>query len=137
MSIHRIEYKRTGGWKVVRRKKSKYFSDRKFGGKEEALAAAKEFQETLPPLLAQPTYTIKTHPQLFAQVRKKSGVQGVFGLVAKRSKNSVHYYWVAQKRIHKTRYIRKFSVGKYGPLALKKAIKTRKAWDAEYNQEYV
>ena len=131
MSIQRIECKRTGAWKVVRREKSKYFSDRKFGGKKEALAAAKEFQETLPQIRVQAVYNIKTHPKLFAQVRKGSGVKGVFGLVVKRPKNSVQYYWVAQKCIQGTRYIRKFSVGTYGHLALKKAIETRQAWDAE------
>ena len=133
MSIHRIERKRTGGWKVVRREISKLFSDRKFGGKEEALQAAKEFEKTLPPKPAPPAYNITAHPELFAQVRKKSGVVGVHGIV-KRTNTKEYYSWVAQKRMQKSRRTRKFSVGKYGPLALQMAIETRQSWDAEQKE---
>ena len=133
MSISRIEAHRTNGWRVARKGICKLFSDGKYGGKEEALQAAREFDKTLPPKPAPPTYSIETHPELFEQVSKGSGVIGVHGCI-QHIYNKDYYSWIARKGSGKNKKSRKFSVGKYGPLALQMAIETRQAWDEEQKE---
>ena len=134
MSIHRIEYKHSGAWRLVRDGKSKYFSDVKYGGKEEALQVAKGIEKAMSPEFTRSAFKIETHPELFAQVRGKSGVVGVYCSIQHIS-NKDYYSWIARKSSGKNKKSRKFSVGKYGPLALQMAIETQQTWDAEQKEK--
>jgi len=130
MSIQRIEANYTNGWRVAQKGFSKLFSDSKYGGKKKAFKAAEEFNKTLPSRRTPPAYSIETHPELFAQIRRKSGVVGISGTIM-HSGGRVQYLWSASKYSHKTRKTRHFSISKYGPLALQMAIETRQSWDEE------
>ncbi len=131
LGISRIEQpsKRTFGFyvRVIWRgtQYSKFFSDKKYGGKAEALKAAEDYFDYL-------DARMPLDSQLGQMtVRNRSGIVGVNRT---RSSSRGHYYeyWQATWGAGDKRRSAKFSILKYGEEKAKQlAIETRRRWEAE------
>ncbi|TWU64842.1 MULTISPECIES: AP2/ERF family transcription factor [Crateriforma] len=136
-NITRIDRKTTGGYlvRVMRRGEltSWYFSDKEYGSKRKALAAAKEYRDELEGGLA--GYSAKQ----LAKKQRSNNTSGVVGVRLVEEKDPrwpsqpTYRYWVAQWSPQKgVRRTKRFSVEKYGEdKAYKMAVQARKKGVAE------
>lgn len=120
-NIRRVETKERVGWNVkIRRAKvrrEKNFSDKAYGGKDNALVAAKAFRDELLAQLDTPEYEVWKRDRKVAT--NTSGIPGVYRGVAGSKKSSGRYietpYWQAYwTDVHGKRQMRVFSIDAYG-----------------------
>ncbi len=110
------ETKKNHGWyvRITHKGKghTKYFPDKKHGGRKKALKAAKEFRDDI--LSKLPKYKQEAACKKKRPI-KKSGVIGVTHVVSKSLKGKCYDYWQAAW-VDKTnkRKTAKFSISRYG-----------------------
>lgn len=141
-NISRIETGSTRGYevRVMRRgtQVCKHFSDRQWGGKRKALAAAREYRDNLVTVLAGREISRKER----ARAQRSSNQSGIVGvryteLRDSRGENEyVYAFWEAQwsprPGVRKTR---RFSINKYGDEKAKRmAIQARKKGVSEMDE---
>lgn len=107
---------------------AKFFSDKKYGGKQQAWKAAEQYFDELDQKMPLDSQVGRM------SVRNRSGIVGV-----SRTKSSRHghcyEYWQAWWGSGNQRKSVKFSIHKYGETEAKElAIKARKKWEQEASQ---
>lgn len=106
---------------------AKFFSDKKYGGKQEALAAAERYFDELDEQMPLDSQVGRM------SVRNRSGVVGV-SRTKSVSRGHYYEYWQARWGSGNQRKSAKFSIHKYGEeQARELAIKARQAWEQEKN----
>ena len=130
--------KNGGGWKVAiqRRgiRKSKFFSDLKYGGKAKALAAAKEYRDSVLPTVTNVAYERwlreNKHPP------NTSGIIGVARYEVRSGKKIVAVWDAFWGDIDGTRHRRRYYVSAFGEKGAKaRACATRRAAMEELRDE--
>jgi hypothetical protein len=108
--------KNAGGWKVAiqRRgtRKSKYFSDKKFGGKAKALAAAKDYRDSVLATVSNAAYERWLRENKYPP--NTSGIVGVARYRIRSGKKMAVVWDAFWGDIDGTRHRRRFYVSTYG-----------------------
>ncbi|MDR0693462.1 MAG: hypothetical protein LBF49_02740 [Puniceicoccales bacterium] len=129
--ISRIDSKTTRGWLVRAYRHgcrySKLFSDRKQGGKEEALTKAKIFRNELRARISAMPTVPRTQKIVLRDKRNRTGVLGVSKLEKNgKGDKQLGFYSVTWRPARGKQKCTSFSISKYGAgVAFKKAVALR------------